>query len=54
MAMAYAVVVNPQILCEAGMPADNVLFATCLSAALVTLVMGCAPIIQSLSHLGCR
>jgi len=40
MAMAYVVVVNPQILSEAGMPADGVLFATCLSAALATLVMG--------------
>ena len=40
MAMAYVVVVNPQILPEAGMPADGVLFATCLSAALATLVMG--------------
>lgn len=34
MAMAYVVAVNPQILSEAGMPADGVLFATCLSAAL--------------------
>src|SRR5258707_4622553 len=40
MAMAYVGVVNPQILSEAGMPADGVLFATCLSAALATLVMG--------------
>src|SRR5229473_1027470 len=40
MAMAYVVVVNPQILSQAGMPADGVLFATCLSAALATLVMG--------------
>ena len=40
MAMAYVVVVNPRILAEAGMPADGVLFATCLSAALATLVMG--------------
>jgi xanthine/uracil/vitamin C permease (AzgA family) len=31
------VVVNPEILSEAGMPADGVLFATCLSAALATL-----------------
>ena len=41
MAMAYVVVVNPRILSEGGMPADGVLFATCLSAALATLVMGC-------------
>ena len=40
MAMAYVVVVNPRILSEAGMPADGVLFATCLSAALATLLMG--------------
>jgi adenine/guanine/hypoxanthine permease len=40
MAMAYVVVVNPRILSQAGMPADGVLFATCLSAALATLVMG--------------
>ena len=40
MAMAYVVVVNPRILSEGGMPADGVLFATCVSAALATLVMG--------------
>src|SRR5713101_7121421 len=40
MAMAYVVVVNPRILSEAGMPEDGVLFATCISAALATLVMG--------------
>ena len=40
MAMAYVVVVNPRILGEAGMPVDGVLFATCVSAALATLVMG--------------
>lgn len=38
--MAYVVVVNPQILAEAGMPPDGVLFATCCSAAVATLVMG--------------
>jgi adenine/guanine/hypoxanthine permease len=38
--MAYIVVVNPQILTQAGMPADGVVFATCLSAAAATLVMG--------------
>jgi adenine/guanine/hypoxanthine permease len=38
--MAYVVVVNPHILSEAGMPVDGVLFATCISAALATLVMG--------------
>jgi AGZA family xanthine/uracil permease-like MFS transporter len=40
MTMAYIVVVNPQILAEAGMPVDGVLFATCLSAAIATLIMG--------------
>ena len=38
--MAYIVVVNPQILGQAGMPVDGVLFATCLAAAVATLVMG--------------
>jgi adenine/guanine/hypoxanthine permease len=40
MTMAYVVVVNPRILSEAGMPTEGVLFATCISAALATLVMG--------------
>ena len=40
MTMAYVVVVNPQILSQAGMPVDGVLFATCISAAIATLVMG--------------
>jgi len=38
--MAYIIVVNAQILSEAGMPADGVVFATCLSSAVATLVMG--------------
>ena len=38
--MAYIIVVNPQILSQAGMPAEGVVFATCLSAAVATLVMG--------------
>ena len=38
--MAYIVVVNPQILAQAGMPPQGVVFATCLSAAVATLVMG--------------
>ncbi len=38
--MAYIVVVNPQILSQAGMPVDGVVFATCFSAAAATLVMG--------------
>jgi AGZA family xanthine/uracil permease-like MFS transporter len=38
--MAYIVVVNPQILSQTGMPAEGVVFATCLSAAVATLVMG--------------
>jgi AGZA family xanthine/uracil permease-like MFS transporter len=40
MTMAYIIVVNPQILTQAGMPAEGVLFATCISAAVATLVMG--------------
>ena len=40
MTMAYVVVVNPRILAEAGMPVEGVLFATCISAAMATLVMG--------------
>ncbi|HVO62544.1 MAG TPA: NCS2 family permease [Terriglobales bacterium] len=40
MTMAYIVVVNPQILSQAGMPAEGVVFATCTSAAIATLVMG--------------
>jgi len=40
MTMAYVIVVNPQILGEAGMPVEGVLFATCISAAFATLLMG--------------
>jgi AGZA family xanthine/uracil permease-like MFS transporter len=38
--LAYIVVVNPQILAHAGMPLEGVVFATCVSAAAATLVMG--------------
>jgi AGZA family xanthine/uracil permease-like MFS transporter len=38
--MAYIIVVNPQILAQAGMPPEGVVFATCISAAAATLVMG--------------
>ncbi len=38
--MAYIVVVNPQILSKAGMPVEGVVFATSVSAAVATLVMG--------------
>ena len=38
--MAYIIVVNPQILSLAGMPADGVVFATCIASAVATLVMG--------------
>jgi adenine/guanine/hypoxanthine permease len=38
--MAYIVVVNPQILSQAGIPADGVVFATCIASAAATLVMG--------------
>ena len=40
MTMSYIIVVNPRILAEGGMPIDGVLFATCVSAAVATLVMG--------------
>jgi adenine/guanine/hypoxanthine permease len=40
MTMAYVIVVNPRILGEAGMPVDGVLFATCISSAIATLIMG--------------
>jgi adenine/guanine/hypoxanthine permease len=40
MTMAYIIVVNPQILAQSGMPAEGVLFATCVSAAIATIVMG--------------
>jgi AGZA family xanthine/uracil permease-like MFS transporter len=40
MTMSYVVVVNPRILSEAGMPVDGVLFATCVSSAAATLIMG--------------
>src|SRR5271170_7390827 len=38
--MAYIIVVNPQILAQTGMPVEGVVFATCVSAAAATLVMG--------------
>jgi adenine/guanine/hypoxanthine permease len=38
--MAYIIIVNPQILSQAGMPAEGVVFATCISSAIATLVMG--------------
>ena len=38
--MAYIAFVNPQILSDAGMPFEAVFVATCLAAALSTLVMG--------------
>ena len=40
MTMAYVIVVNPQILAQAGMPPEGVLFATCIASAAATLVMG--------------
>jgi AGZA family xanthine/uracil permease-like MFS transporter len=40
MTMAYIVVVNPQILAQAGMPPEGVVFATCVAAAAASLVMG--------------
>jgi AGZA family xanthine/uracil permease-like MFS transporter len=38
--MAYIVVVNPQILSQAGVPVEGVVFATCVASAAATLVMG--------------
>lgn len=38
--MAYILLVNPQILAQAGMPAEDVAIATALSAAVATLIMG--------------
>ena len=38
--MAYILLVNPQILAQAGLPAADVAVATALSAALATLLMG--------------
>ena len=38
--MAYIAFVNPQILSDAGMPFDAVFVATCVAAALSSLVMG--------------
>src|SRR6266850_1405307 len=38
--MAYVIIVNPRILSDAGMPVEGVVFATCISAAVATLVMG--------------
>jgi len=38
--MAYIIFVNPQILSEAGVPFSGALFATCLSAAIGSLMMG--------------
>lgn len=38
--MAYIIFVNPSILGDAGMPKDSVFVATCLAAAVGTLIMG--------------
>ena len=38
--MAYIIFVNPAILGDAGMPKDAVFVATCIVAALATLIMG--------------
>ncbi len=38
--MAYIVVVNPAILAAAGMPPEEVFFATCIASAVATAVMG--------------
>src|SRR5262245_56653532 len=38
--MAYIIFVNPAILSEAGVPASGALFASCLAAAIGSLIMG--------------
>ncbi|HEX7072064.1 MAG TPA: NCS2 family permease [Rhodothermales bacterium] len=38
--MSYILFVNPQILAEAGMPVNDVAFATAISAAIATFIMG--------------
>lgn len=38
--MAYILFVNPQILSQSGMPAEDVVLATALAAALASLIMG--------------
>ncbi len=38
--MAYILLVNPQILADAGMPPDDVVRATALASAVATLIMG--------------
>ncbi len=40
--MAYILFVNPQILSQAGLPAQDVAVATALASAVATLVMGLA------------
>lgn len=40
MTIAYSVVVNPAILSAAGVPFEGALFATCIGAAIGTLLMG--------------
>ncbi|MBV8636185.1 MAG: NCS2 family permease, partial [Burkholderiaceae bacterium] len=37
--MAYIIFVNPSILGDAGMPRDSVFVATCIAAAIGTLIM---------------
>lgn len=40
MTMAYIIIVNPGIVADAGMPMQAVMIATCISAALASLLMG--------------
>ncbi len=40
MTMAYIIFVNPQVLKSAGMPVEAVVAATCIAAAIPTLIMG--------------
>jgi AGZA family xanthine/uracil permease-like MFS transporter len=45
--MAYIIFVNPSILGDAGVPKDAVFVATCLAAAIGTLIMGSTRTIRS-------
>ncbi len=38
--MSYILIVNPIILSAAGMPKEGVVFATAISAAIATFIMG--------------
>ena len=48
--MAYITFVNPAILSDAGMDFGAVFVATCVAAAIGTLIMGSTPTTRSRSH----